>query len=297
MSGLRLVVLEGEASPETLLLDDLDQVLIGRAEDSDLRVHSDRASRRHAALVRSGDTFRLQDLGSSTGTRVNGKLARELVLSPGDTIELAGISITLEADGSAAAPPSNLCDRALLDGLLALLAGPKEEVDDQLAHMLDRLIEAFAADRGAVFLPGRGKEPVCRSMRLAQKAVLNRDDPISRKFIEQVAAGETAHLLSSAETAELREEFKSMGGQLRSILAAPLPLGETTGALYLDSAIDRRRFQEGDKDLLRAFAHAAGIALDRERSRRRLARQADRARELRRREAATHELLGESPAI
>jgi transcriptional regulator with GAF, ATPase, and Fis domain len=293
MSSLRLVLKEGDATPSELDLESLDQVVIGRADDCDVVLGSTRASRRHAALVRAGDGFKLDDLGSSVGTKVNGRFVRQQALSAGDTIEVAGVVLELVGAEPAADPGPEASERALLDGLLALLGGKDAPVPELLADMLDRLVEAFGADRGAVFLPEDG-ELVSRCLRLSPRASLTEADPISRNFIAEVAAAEEARTLSSAETEELRDSFASVGGQLRSILAAPLPVGEASGVLYLDSAMDRRRFLDRDRDLLLAFARAAGVALDRERSHRRLEQRDDRARERRRRRDAGLELRGAS---
>ena len=293
----RLVLKEGEASPAELDLEAFDQVLIGRAEDCDVVVEASRASRRHAALVRGGKGFKLDDLGSSVGTKVNGRFVRQHQLAAGDTIEVAGVVLeVVGASGGPEAPASEAGERALLDGLLALLGGSDAPVADLLADMLDRLIEAFGADRGALFLPEEGELAV-RCLRMAPRPSLTEDDPISSNFIAEVAGSAEARTLSSAETDELRDSFASVGGQLRSILAAPLPVGEAAGVLYLDSAMDRRRFLDRDRDLLLAFARAAGVALDRERSHRRLEQRDDRARERRRRRNAGQELRGASSVM
>jgi len=67
------------------------QFVIGRDSGLDLSVaHASRVSRRHAMIGVHGDRHTLTDLGSSNGTRVNGRALRETVyLSPGDEIELA----------------------------------------------------------------------------------------------------------------------------------------------------------------------------------------------------------------
>lgn len=49
------------------------RVLIGRAEDAQLRYDSPYISGRHALLTLMGETFSVEDLGSSNGTFVNGE--------------------------------------------------------------------------------------------------------------------------------------------------------------------------------------------------------------------------------
>jgi pSer/pThr/pTyr-binding forkhead associated (FHA) protein len=50
------------------------QFLIGRSDECQLRPKSEAVSRRHAALLRNDSKAVVQDLGSRTGTYVNGKL-------------------------------------------------------------------------------------------------------------------------------------------------------------------------------------------------------------------------------
>jgi hypothetical protein len=62
--------------------------VIGRNASCDYAVHDGTVSGRHAELARTADGWRIKDLGSRNGTRVNGWLVREQTLVPGDTIEL-----------------------------------------------------------------------------------------------------------------------------------------------------------------------------------------------------------------
>jgi nucleoside-triphosphatase THEP1 len=59
---------------------------VGRSEDNDMVVACDAVSRRHARLELQARAGRVQDLGSSNGTFVNGKRAETAVVGPGDWI-------------------------------------------------------------------------------------------------------------------------------------------------------------------------------------------------------------------
>lgn len=63
---------------------------IGRAEGNDITIASDMASRRHARVYAAPDGYRLQDLGSSNGTYLNGERLQgaERLLRNGDTIQV-----------------------------------------------------------------------------------------------------------------------------------------------------------------------------------------------------------------
>jgi hypothetical protein len=76
-----------------------DMTVIGRREDCDLRIPLGDISRKHARLVRDGDSLRLEDLGSSNGTFLNGGRVQEAVLNPGDSIQLGPVVFVLQIDG------------------------------------------------------------------------------------------------------------------------------------------------------------------------------------------------------
>ena len=60
----------------------------GRLERCDLTIEDTTVSREHAAFVRRGERWWVVDLGSTNGTKVNGRRAAEHPIDPGDQIEL-----------------------------------------------------------------------------------------------------------------------------------------------------------------------------------------------------------------
>jgi len=80
----------------TVELGDREQV-IGRATESEIQIIDPAVSRRHARIVPSGDGFVLQDLGSTTGTLVNGKrVVGDQPLQRGDVIRLGEAALRYE---------------------------------------------------------------------------------------------------------------------------------------------------------------------------------------------------------
>jgi Protein of unknown function (DUF3662)/FHA domain len=69
---------------------------VGRLADNDIVLDDKRVSRHHAELSTDGSRWLLKDIGSTNGTAVNGKIVREIVLKPGDTISLGGLEVTWE---------------------------------------------------------------------------------------------------------------------------------------------------------------------------------------------------------
>jgi DNA-binding NtrC family response regulator len=70
--------------------------LIGSAPRCDIRVDHPTVSRRHARLHAQGGRVHLEDLGSSNGTRVNGRLVRDRIeIEPPATVEFGLVSARL----------------------------------------------------------------------------------------------------------------------------------------------------------------------------------------------------------
>src|SRR5262245_65789075 len=82
---LRFAVLEGR-----------DTVELGRDADCTISLSDPSVSRRHARVVREGDEFLVEDLGSRNGTRLNGREVQRGPFSPGDRIEVGNVVVRFE---------------------------------------------------------------------------------------------------------------------------------------------------------------------------------------------------------
>jgi hypothetical protein len=60
--------------------------LVGRSTDADIRIDDSTFADRHARIDLQGDVIVLRDLGSATGSVVNGAVVRDAVLKPGDQV-------------------------------------------------------------------------------------------------------------------------------------------------------------------------------------------------------------------
>jgi predicted component of type VI protein secretion system len=79
-----------------------DVSVVGRREDCDFRIPLGEISRKHCRLIRDGEALRVEDLGSSNGTFVNGQRVQESVLQPGDTLQVGPVLFVVQVNGEPA---------------------------------------------------------------------------------------------------------------------------------------------------------------------------------------------------
>ena len=71
---------------------------MGRAMDNMIRLEDGTVSHHHAMLVLNGSGYKLRDLNSTNGTRVNGMRIVETRLTHGDQVRLGSVEIRYEAE-------------------------------------------------------------------------------------------------------------------------------------------------------------------------------------------------------
>jgi predicted component of type VI protein secretion system len=73
-------------------------VVVGRDASCDVKLESDRVSRFHCCLAEDGHgRVSVRDLGSTNGTRINGRLVRLGRMSPGDELTVGDVTFRLGA--------------------------------------------------------------------------------------------------------------------------------------------------------------------------------------------------------
>ncbi len=72
---------------------DKDLVTIGRLAECDVVIGDTGASRRHAQIRTADGVATLTDLGSTNGTKVNGRDVQSAALADGDTITIGSTQI------------------------------------------------------------------------------------------------------------------------------------------------------------------------------------------------------------
>src|SRR5436305_8640957 len=86
-----------------------DRFTVGRHSENDLTIADGRLSRDHLKIERRAGAFFVSDLGSSNGTKLNGRVVAESVpVGNGDELDLGGVAIKVEIVESYSAAESDV---------------------------------------------------------------------------------------------------------------------------------------------------------------------------------------------
>ena len=94
ISGPALVVRSGGGMAGQSFQPDEGSTLIGRSPECDVFLDDVTVSRRHAELVRDGETFTIRDLESLNGTYVNRRRIESTVLEDDDEVQIGKYRLT-----------------------------------------------------------------------------------------------------------------------------------------------------------------------------------------------------------
>jgi len=273
--------------------------IIGRAEDCDLVVDDEAASRRHVEVMAKGGSFYWKDMGSTNGTLLNGGRMQEGRLESGDRIQIGGMVVRFEteevADDRPSPDDSTTTKQTFLinAGGRKLPASPTRKSDELLnavyavtnaiasnyepCSLMDTILEttmkAIDAQRGAILLadpslPVLRPCPACRHVHLIEDGRLAHAGEGEIKISQTVAhrvlgGGESVLYQDTGSDEELRGAESILSLQLRSIICAPLR-GKSgiLGILYIDSNRPGHQYTHEDMLLATAVGNSAGLAIE-----------------------------------
>lgn len=100
MTSFRLI-LQSEPGSGTEFILDKPELFLGRDPGNDIVINDPEISRRHARLLLAGDTYTIEDLGSTNGTFIRRqRLAAPVSLRPGEIISLGErVTVRFEVTG------------------------------------------------------------------------------------------------------------------------------------------------------------------------------------------------------
>jgi len=76
---------------------DKDTMIVGRSRTCDIVLPSAKVSRQHASVVRAGDQWTIEDMGSANGVWINGeRIAQAVVISDGDIYTVSDETLTFQ---------------------------------------------------------------------------------------------------------------------------------------------------------------------------------------------------------
>jgi transcriptional regulator with GAF, ATPase, and Fis domain len=296
----RLLAIAGPLKDSNFALPN-GEIHIGRDPSNLLSISDPSLSRRHCALSRDGDGYKIRDLDSRNGTSVNGAAVREARLRHGDQISV-GDSIFLlllhdDADQPAATrveyedrltqataqvrpqdvlylhperilkefPASSRVARNM-NALLKIsqVVHSIRDLDELQAQILTLIFEAVPAERGAVLLDGKGDPTFATTFARHRVAKSVLPVPISRTIARQVMQEGLAILGADVPGSNGLAGVESLAScQVRSLLCVPLTVFEKViGCVYLDTCDATSRFDEDHLQLVAAIAGISAVALE-----------------------------------
>ena len=299
-------------APQRVTLD-AAAYTIGRSAQCDISINDASLSRQHARLTRQGDAWRLEDLGSHNGSKVNGRLiTAPTAVKAGDELDFGHARMTLAAAGAVEVAPEWLGDAdsaslrmqsAVLRSSLGLSIAPSaaatlplletlqamsdltlELLNDLppevlFAKVLDKLFALLRPERSVILLRDKTGAILPVLTRSANGISTPAALPISRTVIEAVVKRGEALLIDGRISNDALAQAQSFaGGKPRMALAAPLENGGVVeGMIYLEVSSLKRIYGENDLRLVAALANV--VAAKMQATRMAAAAQASRAME------------------
>jgi adenylate cyclase len=122
---------------------------IGRSNDNSLALFDKSVSRHHAEIKKTKEGYRLTDLGSYNGTKVNGKLTQSVLLKDNDKIKIGLTSLTFFVEKKDAVPKES-----------TLVLTTDKEYENEHKEVLKSFSQSSAIDLKELLVPpGAMKTP------------------------------------------------------------------------------------------------------------------------------------------
>lgn len=258
-------------------------LMVGRSKTAELSFPEDAGlSRRHFRLIREGNSWLVEDLGSKNGTFLNDSaVKRPTPLRPGDRITAGHLTLTYEAPAAPPrgpvvfveepAPAPNATIVTSLEGVMSAARGARQvealiRAGTELAGnrplpelfqlILDLAIGAVGGQRGAVMTLEGGS--------LVVQAHRGQDFRISAAVRDRVLSRKESVLVRDTQLDEaLRARVSIVQQRVATLMAAPLQTrGRIIGLIYLDSPSFLHRFTMEDLNLLTVMANVAAARIE-----------------------------------
>lgn len=291
---------------------DRAEFTVGRSADNDIVIRDAAISRHHARIHRVGHAWRVTDLGSSNGTRINNEEAFGRDLRSGDRIVLHKFTIVFMDDEATELPAGPLIDDSdaalresgtvirsaasfgslaseqsgesgatgRMSRLLAVVSRASEalltsgSLEETLDRVLSLVFSHLKVERASILLwdAERGDLALHSTRRNSGGTEAMK---FSRTIAEKVFRDRVAILTHDAMSDDRFASGQSIIDMaIHAAMAAPLSDGERAlGLIYADSPMSKGNFDTFDLDVLSALANHAAVAIEQARLRQSLLEQ------------------------
>ena len=302
MEMLELVFDEGGVTHRVPVRDGLT---LGRSSDNDVVLRDFSVSRHHARIEEGDEAFRIVDLGSTNGIRVNESFVESGGFGAGDHLGIGSFELTVESTdtevsglssatylrplaefnqdyGLEGRPQEISKEIGIRERVFEILAQVAkvliqvEELEPVLEKVMDLVFDHLLVDRGFIVLFDADGNPQLELNRARDAEDGDGAEvPISRTILDMVSQQQVAILTHDAQADQRFEAGRSVRiHQIRSAMCAPLWHRERViGVIYVDSPLHVGSFSAADLDLLTALSNYAAVAIERARLNERIRRE------------------------
>lgn len=287
------IIVQAIGRPRARVRLEGDLVTVGRSRECDIFLSDPALSRHHAELRRGPAGWIVADLGSKNGTSIGRhRVVGVAPLADGDVITLGDYTLTFVADAEEAAedrapegtqvysarelstlqPPAGWRSPAAQQHLLSVmtLAARELVVHRPLEEVFERTLalvfDALPAERGAIVLAGKRREPEVRAVRTRSGPAIER---ISRWVYGKVVGEKASLLLPRVDSAMDPGRLESLTASgARSAMSAPLwchtvPDEDCVlGLVYVDMLAQSPPFTEDDLRVLTVLSNVAAAKIE-----------------------------------
>lgn len=286
--------------------------IAGRTGTCDLVLDPPSVSRQHAQFRVHGGACFVSDLGSRSGTIVDGApITAETRVAPGARIELGDVILWLDAEPDegvaleAEEPEEGARGHTIIHEMTALVPASQPVVaaerlltllaeigrtlvsvqpfPEVLARVVGLTFSVLPNDR-AVLLLGDARTPgeMRAAVALSRDGSVPAETRITRTIVRHVVEQRAAVVVDDVATDSRFARAQSLGLVASSSMCAPLwNRAEVIGVLFVD-APGMGRFSRADLEVFTALANYAAVAIEQARAAERLAEEARRRQRLER---------------
>ncbi|MBN1102028.1 MAG: FHA domain-containing protein [Deltaproteobacteria bacterium] len=265
---------------------------LGRAPDNDIQIKDRFVSRRHLRILKKGERYFLEDLGSKNGTFMDGELIKEgvavelregspVVLGmsviclgeqcPEDILELLqSMRLPGQVREGVSEPPQDreMTPQKNMDLLRKVSEVHSESLNlvEILEKILDHVFGHFTwLDRGAIILLDRETGEISEVVSKVKGETEDRGERYCQDVVEQVIEEGKAIMFPSpdaeVEGSDLPDTLKLL--KIRSVICVPLiSQSRVRGVIYVDSVRTVHGFRKEDLSLFRALTIPTSNAIE-----------------------------------